>query len=489
MAIVRKLLAGLLALVVVLTGMWIYATHGRSSDQPISATEGKDVKIAEAAVEKLPSVVIPKVIGWAKDEAPKAAQGLVVNRFAEGLNHPRVILELANGDVLVAEADHPAMDADGKGGLVSRVRQHFYKQAGAGGDSPNAIVLLRDANGDGTAEQRFTLRTQDLDSPSGMAVGNGKLYVANHNAVLAWDYAPGTTTLAGKPKKLMDLPPSGDHWMRNLLLSADGKQLYVAVGSATNIGDQGMDLEKGRAAIWQIDLESGHARQFAGGLRNPNGLDWNPATGELWTTVVERDMLGPDLVPDYLSNVPIGAQYGWPWYYWKKYLDERVDVPMPIYLNEYIRKPEFALGAHATPLGMRFAPAGTRLGAAFASGAFVARHGSWNRNPPSGYDVVFVAFDAFGNPQGMPIPVLTGFLKDNDHVHGRPTWIAFDHSGALLVSDDTAGIIWRAIAPGSAPSAGIKPTQTGHLPKLDSINGANEAEFARKFQEMMQRGQ
>ncbi|MEY4160100.1 MAG: hypothetical protein RLZZ136_721 [Pseudomonadota bacterium] len=486
MQILRKLFAGLVLIILLFVGLWLYATHGRSSDKPLSATEGKDITLADPAVQQVPSVAIPSVIGWAADEAPQAARGMRVNRFATGLDHPRVMLALPNGDIVVAEADHPGDRVQGNV-VMAKVKHQLYKQAGAGGTSPNTLILLRDGNGDGVAEQRFTLRQAGLDSPSGLAWGDDTLYVANHDAVLAFAYTPGQTTITAKPKKLMDLPPAGNHWMRNLLLSPDGKQLYVAVGSASNIAEDGIEQEKGRAAIWQIDLATLRTRQFASGMRNPNGLDWNPATGELWSTVVERDMLGPDLVPDYLTNVPIGAQYGWPWYYWQKVLDERVNAPMPIYLNEYIRRPEYGMGAHASSLGMRFAPAGSRLGPQFVSGAFVARHGSWNRKPPSGYDVVFIRFDANGNPQGMPVPVLTGFLKDKGHVHGRPAWVAFDRTGGLLVTDDTAGIVWRVIVPGAPPSPGVKPVVTGHLPKLDSINGANEAEFRRKFEQMMAR--
>ena len=489
MNVLRKLLAVVLAVAIVLAAFWLYARYGRSSDKAISATEGKDITLVDPSEESVPSVVIPDIVGWGAKEAPQAAPGMQVSRFAAGLDHPRTMITLPNGDVLVAETDHP-VDQATDGGVMGAVKRKLYNQAGAGFDAPNTLVLLRDGDGDGAAEQRFTLRTEGLDSPSGMAWGEGKLYVANHNAVLAFDYVPGATTLVGTPKKLMDLPAAGNHWMRNLLLSADGKLLYVAVGSASNIAENGLEVEKGRAAIWEINLASGRSRQFAGGMRNPNGLDWNPATGELWATVVERDQLGPDLVPDYMSNVPIGAQYGWPWYYWKDKLDERVDVPMPIYLNEYIRKPEFALGAHTSTLGLRFAPAGLRLGPSFVNGAFIARHGSWNRNPISGYDVVFVAFDALGNPQGMPVPVLTGFIKDQGKakVHGRPTWVAFDRTGGLLVSDDTAGIIWRVIVPGAPPSPGVKPAVTTQLPKLNSINGATEADFRRKFEEMMAGG-
>ena len=478
-SILRKALIALVTFFVVLFAVGAWFAQGNPTDRPISATIGHDPQIGDPEPERVPTVGIAKPIGWKPGEAPTAAAGLAVSRFAEGLNHPRTMLTLPNGDVLVAETNHPAEQG---GGLFSWIVGYFYKEAGAGGASPNTIVLLRDGNGDGVAEQRFALRQDGLDSPSGMAWRADKLYIANHDAVLAFDYRLGETALSGTPRKLMALPAGGGHWMRNLLLSDDGKKLYVAVGSASNIAENGITAEKGRAVIWEIDLASGRPREYGAGMRNPNGMDWNPATGELWTVVQERDQLGGDLVPDYLSNVPIGAQYGWPWVYWKDKIDERVKDPMPDYLTEYVRKPEYALGAHTAALGMRFAVAGNRLGALYSNGAFIARHGSWNRKPLSGYDVVFVTFDPNGNPRGMPLPVLGGFLADQEHTHGRPTWLTFDKGGALLVSDDTAGIIWRVIAPGAAPSAGVKPVETDHMPPQTELNSEAEAMAAFKDQ-------
>jgi YD repeat-containing protein len=265
------------------------------------------------------------------------------------------------------------------------------------------------------------------------------------------------------------------------MILPDGKRLFAAVGSASNIGERGMGVEAGRAAIWEIDLASGRGRQYANGLRNPNGMDWNPSIGELWTVVNERDQLGPDLVPDYLTNVPIGAQYGWPWYYFKDKPDRRVSSPSPAYIEEYIRKPEYALGAHVAPLGLVFDQGGHRLGADFANGAFIARHGSWNRSPQSGFDVVFVKFDANGNPLGKPVPLLTGFLTGEGTTHGRPTWVAWDKAGGLLVSDDTAGIIWRVIAAGAAPSVRPRPVVTGKLEPVRELKGDPRAGAAASF--------
>ena len=481
MRIIRKLLVVLAVVVVALAGLYFYALRGHPTDRPISATEGSDVTLVDPSQEKIPTINILKPLGWPAGQGPKAAAGLTVTRFAEGLSHPRTMLTLPNGDVLVAETDHPPSQGGG-GGLMGAIQRFFWRKAGAGVPSPNEIVLLRDANGDGLAEQRFILRRDGLDSPSGMAWGAGKLYVANHNAVLSFDFQPGQTAVTGAPTKIADLPAAGNHWMRNLILSADGKLLYVAVGSSSNIGENGLEAEEGRAAIHEITLATGRKRQFAAGLRNPNGLDWNPATGELWTTVNERDMLGGDLVPDYLTNVPIGAHYGWPWYYWKKYQDDRVDLPIPQYLSEYVRKPEYALGAHTASLGLQFVRAGTRLGAQFSNGAIVARHGSWNRKPVSGYDVVFIPFDAQGNPKGQPVPILSGFVKDKGAVYGRPVWVAFDKLGALLVSDDTGGVIWRVIAPNAQPSVGVKAIPAGTPPPKRELDGAAEAQIRRQLE-------
>jgi len=457
----RKALVAVLILVVLVAGLFAYLHFAHRSDQPVSATEGLDPVLAEPAHQTIPSVALAKPSGWG-DKAPQPAEGLTVVRFAEGLNHPRTMLTLPNGDVLVAETNAPP--GRGPDGIKSFFMKLFMSRVGATTPSADTIVLLRDVDGDGKAEQKHVFRKDDMRSPSGMAYGNGKLYIANHDAVLEFAFEPGPTNLQGKPRQLMELPAAGNHWMRNLLLSPDGAHLYVAVGSATNIADEGMKAEAGRAAIWEIDTATGRRRQYAVGMRNPNGMAWNPSTGELWAVVQERDMIGPDLVPDYLTNVPVGAQYGWPWVYWKNKFDERVTWPMDTVMVEYTRKPEYAMGAHTAVLGLQFAQGGHRLGDRYANGAFVARHGSWNRKPPSGYDVVFVPFDANGNPQGKPLPVLTGFLEQGGgKAHGRPVWLAFDKAGALLVSDDTAGIVWRVIAPGAAPSVAPKPVVTEHM--------------------------
>jgi glucose/arabinose dehydrogenase len=469
--------AGMVAIIAGGFGAWIY--HGNPSDVPIEQFEGKTPRLESPEPERIPSLALPRTVGWDGGAAPKAANGLAVTRFAEGLDHPRTMLTLPNGDVLVAETSGPAMKGGGVTGFFARM---FMRRVGALVASPDTIVLLRDPSGAGKATQRFVLAHAGLRSPSGMAYANGTLYLANDDAILAFSFQPGQTSLVGNPRKIMDLPPGGQHWMRNLQLTADGKQLFVAIGSSSNIGENGLDAEKGRAAIYQIDLASGHARQYAAGLRNPNGMDINPSTGELWTTVNERDQLGPNLVPDYLTNVPVGAHYGWPWLYWKDVIDNRVDLPMPEYLTDYTRKPEFALGPHVAALGLAFAHGGQRMGPLFANGAFIARHGSWNRQPAVGYDVVFVRFDANGNPLGLPIPILTGFLTGNGDTHGRPTWLTWAKDGALLVSDDTAGVIWRVVMPGAAPSAPIKPVETAHLAPQKELNSEATLRYGAKFQ-------
>lgn len=467
----RKLLVALSIAVLVVGGFAFWMWRGTPAELSTEQLSGKDPVLAEPRAEKIPSIAIAKPVGWAAGEAPVAAEGLEVKRFAEGLEHPRVIYTLPNGDVIVAEADSPSSNLGG--GLMGWIGQKLMKRAGSHGESADRLLLLRDGNGDGVAEQRFTLiEDRHMASPSGLAWADDRLYVGNHDAVIVFDYKLGETAITGEPRKVMDLPAAGNHWMRNLVLSPDGNRLYVAVGSSSNIGERGMEVEKGRAAIWEKDLtKDAFPRQFANGLRNANGLGWNPATGELWTVVNERDMLGPDLVPDYLTNVPVGAHYGWPWIYWKKFDDDRVTSPPPLYIDDYVRKPEYALGAHTAPLGLAFTLGGERLGAAFANGAFIARHGSWNRNPPAGYDVVFVKFDANGNPQGLPVPVLTGFLKDNGDTRGRPTWVALARDGALLVTDDTAGIVWRVIAPGAQPAPAIKAVNVGRLPPRRQLDG------------------
>ena len=485
MAIFRKIAIVLAVLLVIAGGAFWYLSRGDTADLSVEEVAGTDPVLQEGDAQTVPTVQVAKPVGWKAGEAPTPAAGLEVARFAEGLEHPRTLFTLPNGDVLVALTRAPKVDNAG-GGIMDAIKgwiaEKLLSDAGATGDSPNQIVLLRDADGNGTAETRKVILEKGLDSPSGMAWKDGTLYVANHNALQAFPYALGSNAVTGAPRKLMDLAPGGGHWMRNLEISPDGTKMYVAVGSVSNIGESGMAIEQGRAMIWEVDLAAGRPRQYGVGLRNPNGLDFSPWSGELWTTVNERDMLGSDLVPDYLTNVPIGAQYGWPWVYYRTNIDRRVEAPMPRFLMEYVRKPEFALGPHVAALGMVFSKGGDRMGTGFAGGAFIARHGSWNRKPPSGYDVVFVDFDDLGNPVGKPKPVLTAFFKDDGTTRGRPTWVEWAGDGSLLVSDDTAGIIWRVRSPSATPAPAIARLQGKSLPtpRLKDPREEFEADYLRK---------
>ncbi len=481
MSSARSNLAFFLIVLLILIFVAAWFVEPDDADQTVEELTGTDPVLAEPQAEAFPTVVIAEPVGWEDNAVPQAAEGLAVTRFADGLEHPRVMHTLPNGDVLVTLTRSPKVAVgNGEPSFMDRVRGFvagiLFSRAGAAGDSPNTLMLLRDSDGDGAADEKIALTTA-LDSPSGIAWRNDKLYVANHDEVLEFTYELGSSELAGEGRKLMDLPPGGGHWMRNIELDEAGERLYIAVGSVSNIGESGMEIEEGRAMIWEYDVASESARPFATGLRNANGLDWNPWSGELWTTVNERDMLGSDLVPDYLTNVPVGAQYGWPWIYYKDNFDRRVEAPMPAYLQDYVRRPEYALGPHVAALGLEFSREGHMLGEAFGQGAVIARHGSWNRKPPSGYDVVYVAFDERGNPQGKPVPVLSGFLNDDGTTKGRPTWVAWAGDGALLVSDDTAGIIWRVIAPGAEPGGAIEPVTGASMPPQRELRGDPRASF------------
>ena len=456
----RNTLIAIAMVAAILIGLAAYFIHGSPAEMSLAEGTGTDPVIALPNYETVPTVKLVTPSGWEAGDAPVPAKGLSVTRFAEGLDHPRAMLTLDNGDVLVALTNAPPSEAKS---LKDRIMKFFMAKVGAGVPSANQIVLLRDADGDGRVEARSVL-LEGLNSPFGMVAHDGKLYVANNDAVLAFPFAPGQTKIDAAPVKVMDLPKGGIHWTRNLVLSPDGAHIYVAIGSASNIGELGMELEQGRAAIYEIDTATNVNRIYGAGLRNPVGMDFNPDSGELWTVVNERDMMGSDGPPDYLTNVPIGVNYGWPWIYYRFEYDGRVEAPMPQYLQEYVRYPEYALGAHTAPLGLVFAGE-VALGGPFASGAFVARHGSWNRKPVSGYDVVFVRFDTLGNPlEQQPIPVLTGFLDGDDKAHGRPTMLTWDKTGALLVSDDTGGVIWRVSGGGAKPVPGNASTRQAATP-------------------------
>jgi glucose/arabinose dehydrogenase len=369
---------------------------------------------------------------------PKAAAGTKVAAFAAGLEHPRWLCVLPNGDVLVAETNAPQRPDEGKG-IKAHVMKAVMKSAGSAVPSANRITLLRDADGDGVAEQRFAF-LEGLNSPFGMALVGNELYVANTDAVVRFPYRAGETRIAAPGEKVADLPagPRNHHWTKNLVASLDGSKLYVTVGSNSNAAENGMAIEQGRAAIWEIDLQKNTRHLIASGLRNPNGLGWEPQTRVLWTVVNERDELGSDLVPDYLTSVKDGAFYGWPYSYYGAHVDDRVSPQKPELVAKAI-KPDYALGSHVAALGLAFSQ-GADL--PFGAGAFVGEHGSWNRKPRSGYDVVFIPF-ADGRPSGSPVEVLGGFVSAEGKAYGRPVGVAIDKHGALLVADDVGNTIWR----------------------------------------------
>ena len=387
----------------------------------------------------IPTVNIAPARGWPAGMMPTATAGLSVTAFATGLDHPRWLYTLPNGDVLVAESNAPPKPEDGKG-IKGWVMKQVMGRAGAAVPSANRITLLRDVDGDGQAEVK-TVFLQNLSSPFGMALVGNDFYVANADAVVKFPYQPGQTSISAAPVKVVDLPggPINHHWTKNLIPSADGSKLYVTVGSNSNVGERGMAAEEGRAAIWEVDAKTGAHRVFADGLRNPNGMGWAP-DGALWTVVNERDEIGSDLVPDYLTSVKDGAFYGWPYSYYGQNVDVRVKPPRPDLVARAV-SPDFALGSHVAPLGMTFSN-GKNMPAGLTSGVFVGEHGSWNRKPHSGYKVVFVPFSG-AKPSGLPIDVLTGFLSPTGDAYGRPVGVTLDQRGALLVADDVGNVVWR----------------------------------------------
>jgi glucose/arabinose dehydrogenase len=394
----------------------------------------------------LPTVNIAKAEGWPEGAMPKAPPGFRVTALAKGLDHPRWVYTLPNGDVLVAESNKPPPQEGAKNvhaeGIRGKVMGWFMKRAGAGTPSANRITLLRDADGDGVAEVR-TVFLSGLFSPFGMALVGNELFIANADAIVKVPYQAGQTSIAGTPVKVTDLPAGANHhWTKNIIASSDGSKLYATVGSNSNVGDNGMESEQGRAAIWEVDRATGAKRLFASGLRNPNGLGWEPQSKALWTVVNERDELGNDLVPDYLTSVKDGAFYGWPWSYWGANVDERAKPPSPEMVAKAI-VPDYGLGSHVAPLGLTFSDA--RMPANYASGAFIGQHGSWNRKSLAGYNVVFVPF-ANGRPSGQAVEFLGGFLSEKGNAYGRPVGVALDSKGALLVADDVGNVVWRVAA-------------------------------------------
>ena len=416
------------------------ASCGVPARVPVLAETGPKPKIPPPKESLLPVMKVVKAEGWPGDLTPVPGEGLSVRAFARGLDHPRWLYVLPNGDVLVAETNAPKRPDDAKGikGLFFRA---FQARAGGGVPSANRILLLRDTDGDGVADTRTTF-IANLHSPFGMTLVGNELYVANTDGIVRFPYTAGATTIVAPPVTVVDLPGGrlNHHWTKNVIASPNGTKLYASVGSNSNAAENGMLHENGRAAIWEIDLATGRHRVFASGLRNPVGLAWEPQTHKLWVAVNERDELGADLVPDYITSVREGAFYGWPYSYYGRHIDHRID-PQRLDLVERAIPPDYALGSHTASLGLAWSGA-RLLPPEFSTGMFVGQHGSWNRKPFSGYKVIFVPF-ANGAPSAKPIDVLTGFIKPNGDAMGRPVGVAIGGDGALLVADDVGNTVWR----------------------------------------------
>ncbi len=415
------------------------AACGESSSLQVSDGTGPSPKLPEPNKTLIPTVNIAPAVGWEKGARPVAAPGTQVAAFAENLDHPRWLYVLPNGDVLVAETNSPAKPDDSKG-IRGWVMEKVMGRAGAGVPSANRITLLRDVDKDGVAETR-TVFLQNLNSPFGMTLVGNKLYVADTDRLISFPYESGQTSISAQATKVVDLPGGtlNHHWTKNVIASKDGSKLYVTVGSNSNVAENGMDKEEGRAAIWEVDAATGNHRIFASGLRNPNGMDWEPKTGKLWTAVNERDEIGSDLVPDYVTSVQDGAFYGWPYSYWGQNVDTRAQPQNPAKVAAAI-KPDYSLGSHVAALGVSFSiPA---MGDKFADGVFVGEHGSWNRDNPVGYKVIFVPFSN-GRPAGEPVDFATGFRGADGKTRGRPVGVTVDPKGALIIADDLANTVWR----------------------------------------------
>lgn len=425
-------------------GFALSACSDSNDNFDVSQQVGPDPVLPEPISLLLPDLKVAEVVGWKDNETPAVADGLKVTAYAKDLVNPRTVHTLPNGDVLVVQSRAP------EGKPMSRpkdyIRGFIMSMASGGGGSPppsNLITLLRDTNRDGTVDERHDL-LKDLHSPFGLAWIDNTLYVAAADAIIAYPYELGQTAVSGQPRVLTPLPggPLNHHWTKDLALSPDGRMLYVSVGSNSNAAENGLEAEKGRAAIWQVDRQTGAARVFASGLRNPNGLTFNPETGALWTVVNERDELGPNLVPDYMTSVKENAFYGWPWSYYGNHVDARVYPPRPDMVERAI-KPDYALSSHVAALGLAFTQ-GAAMPDAYAAGAFVGQRGSWNRNAFNGYKVAYVPFEN-GMPVGKAQDVVTGFLQ-NEQARGRPVGLGIDGTGALLVADDAGNTVWRVAA-------------------------------------------
>ena len=412
----------------------------RSAEFAAGTGYGPDPILPNPSKSWLPTVKVAKAIGWKEAEMPKPATGFQVAKFAADLDHPRWLYQLPNGDVLVAETNAPPKPAGKTGGIFAWVQGLFMKRAGARTPSANRISLLRDADGDGIAEMKSAF-IENLVSPFGMALVGNYIYVANADAIFRVPYTTGQTSITAAPERVADLPGGRNHhWTKSLLASADGSKLYVGVGSNSNVGENGMEEETSRAAVLEIDVQARTQRVYAQGLQNPVGIDWNPVTNELWVAVNERDELGNDLVPDYMTSVKDGGFYGWPYSYFGQNVDTRITASRPDLVAKAI-KPDYALGSHTASLGLTFVRSPIP-GVGMQGGALIGQHGSWNRDPPTGYRVVYVEFRD-GKPFGMPITVLDGFLSESGEARGRPVGVIVDRRNGILVADDVGNVIWR----------------------------------------------
>ena len=428
-----------------LAGVGLLLVAGCSNDDfDVTQQYGPDPVLPAASTGLIPDLKVAEVVGWQGDQTPVVPEGLVVTAYAKDLANPRTVHTLPNGDVLVVQSKAPpGKPLNRPKDFIRDVIMSIASGGGGGGKETNLITLLRDTNRDGEVDERSDLLT-GLTSPFGVAWFENTLYVAAADAILAYPYELGQTSIDAAPTVLSPLPggPINHHWTKDLALSPDGRFLYASVGSNSNAGERGLEAEKGRAAIWQVDRVTGASKVFASGLRNPNGLNIHPVTGELWTVVNERDELGPNLVPDYMTSVRENGFYGWPWSYFGQHVDERVVPPRPDLVETAI-SPDYALTSHVAALGLAFTN-DSAMPEAYRDGAFVGNRGSWNRKAFNGYKVIYIPFTD-GKPSGMAQDVVTGFLA-GDEARGRPVGLAIDGTGALLIADDAGNTVWRVAA-------------------------------------------
>ena len=447
----RRFFTSILVILIIIgatTGV-VYYLDKESATLNAEEGYGTSPKLPPPNPQIFPTVHIAEASSWPEGETPIAASGMKVAAFAKDLDHPRTLLVLPNGDVLVTETNKPKKEKQDFS-IRGFVQGIVMGKAGAEVESANRISLLRDADGDGVAES-VTPFLENLNSPFGMTLSNGVLYVANTDAIMAFPYKDGDSKITAAGEKIADLPggPINHHWTKDLVISPDGSKLYATSGSNSNVAENGIENEVNRAAVLEIDLTTRKTRLFASGLRNPNGITFNPQSGEIWVVVNERDEIGSDLVPDYMTSVKDGGFYGWPYSYFGQHVDERVTPPKPDLVAKAI-VPDYALGPHTASLGLTF-NTGKLFPQQFENGAFIGQHGSWNRIPRSGYKVIFVPF-ADGKPSGPPMDILTGFVGPDEKARGRPVGVALDKAGALLVADDVGNIVWR-VTPSATQAA------------------------------------